>query len=165
MALRRSASNFKGVPELAKKTAVALRSFEAVSLLGRLRGITNVRSYPLVASLVYRGISLFVRKPFRGSYKFARGFYRGWTKSCTKKSWIGDSPVNANQQWFPMLSKWCEWISSIHNRVCFRSFGTWTAPSCLGWDLWRQKRAPPTRDVGEAELPGFRRGMPMAFAS
>ena len=32
-----------------------------------------------------------------------------------KKPWNDDSPVNTNNQWFPMVSKWCR-ISSIHSR-------------------------------------------------
>ena len=35
-----------------------------------------------------------------------------------KKAWIGDSPVNAHKHWFPLVSKWCERISSIHSLRC-----------------------------------------------
>ena len=31
-----------------------------------------------------------------------------------KKPWNGDSPVNSNKQWFPIVSTWCR-ISSIHS--------------------------------------------------
>ena len=33
-----------------------------------------------------------------------------------KKPWNDESPVNANKQWFLMVSKWCR-ISSIHSMV------------------------------------------------
>ena len=31
-----------------------------------------------------------------------------------KNHWNDDSPVITNQHWFPMVSNWCERISSIH---------------------------------------------------
>ena len=33
-----------------------------------------------------------------------------------KKPWHDDSPVNTNEKWFPMVSKWCR-IVSIHSIV------------------------------------------------
>ena len=34
-----------------------------------------------------------------------------------KKPWKDDSPVNTNNQWFPIDSKWCR-ILSIHSIEC-----------------------------------------------
>ena len=43
--------------------------------------------------------------------------YCGWTKSCTsQETWKDDSCVNTNEQWLPMVSKWCR-ISSIHSML------------------------------------------------
>ena len=42
-----------------------------------------------------------------------------WTKSISHhlgNPGMNDSPLNTNEQWLPMVSKWCQ-ISSIHSRV------------------------------------------------
>ena len=38
-----------------------------------------------------------------------------------KKPWNDDSPVNANEQWFATVSKWCR-ISSIHSIILGSGF-------------------------------------------
>ena len=50
-----------------------------------------------------------------------------------KKPWHEDSPVNANKQWFPVVSKWCR-IPSI------RSMAFSVANVKFGYFCWKQLR-------------------------
>ena len=60
-----------------------------------------------------------------------------WKRHCTTQEslrthWNEDSPVSTNEQWFPMVSKWCRTMSSDAQWIYFRG-GKKRTGICFFW--------------------------------
>ena len=52
-------------------------------------------------------------------------------RTYSKKPWNDDSPVNTNEQWFPMVSKWCE-MDFVHPQYFLEQLGDSLCTGCFG---------------------------------
>ena len=78
-----------------------------------------------------------------------------------KKPWNDDSLVNTNQQWFPMVSKWCR-ISSIHRTFSLVVLDSSTCLTCPSRPLYDSR---PEHLAGQRMTFGEIQGLPLRCRS